>query len=235
MLHFQCSIHPTSSTCTSPNPSSNNSRPSSQSKRCTYPRYKFVFRSEANQSTTYCTDWRKHWRRLPQGYGQFNNCSNKRRDLGDIGHLEAKYHDDSWRTIVIWSRTWTSLQPCPLDTVFNKINKYVQIAQNAWKQVTQAQAISLAMIILKKTRVFFTYIVEWNRRPILQQIWNAFKNMFHTTQNELHNSNSLTLQEALAQLNANMVAQQVTDQILQHPGTNTASSCSSSSSSTPMA
>lgn len=105
----------------------------------------------------------------------------------------------------------------PLDTVFIKIDKYVQISINARKQVTQAQAISLAMMILKKTGVFGRYIVDWNRRPPIQQTWADFKSYFRTAQTELRNSNSLTTQDAFNQLNANMVAQQVTDQILQHP------------------
>lgn len=105
----------------------------------------------------------------------------------------------------------------PLDTVYIKIDKYVQISQNAGQPVTQTQAISLAMIILKKTGVFSRYIAEWKRRPLLQQTWILFKDFFRNAQNELRNSNSLTSQEALAQLNANMVAQQVTEQLLQHP------------------
>ena len=105
----------------------------------------------------------------------------------------------------------------PLDTVFIKIDRYVQILINARKQVTQAQAVSLAMMILKKTGVFGRYIVDWNRRPPLQQTWADFKSYFRTARTELRNSNSLTSQDTFNQFNANIVAQQVTEQLLQHP------------------
>ena len=105
----------------------------------------------------------------------------------------------------------------PVDTVFNKINKFVTLTKNAGKQITQPQTVALAMLVIKKTGVFSRHIVDWNRRNLNQQTWQAFKDFFRTAQNELRDSNSLTTQEALLQMNANMVAQQVTEQLMLHP------------------
>ena len=104
-----------------------------------------------------------------------------------------------------------------VDTVFNKINSFITLTRNAGKQITQPQAVSLGLLVLKKTGVFSNHIMTWNRRNPNQQTWLDFKNFFRSAQNELRTSNSLTSQQALIQMNANMVAQQVADQLMQHP------------------
>lgn len=105
----------------------------------------------------------------------------------------------------------------PVDTVFNKINKFITLSKNAGRPLSQPLAVALAMLVIKKTGVFSRHIVDWNRRPANQRTWLDFKTFFRQAQNELHDSNALTSQEALIQMNANMVAQQVTDHLLQHP------------------
>lgn len=105
----------------------------------------------------------------------------------------------------------------PIDTVFNKITQFMTLSTRAGKPITPQQAISLAMLVIKKTSVFSIHITDWNRRPLQQRTWRVFKTFFRNAQLELRESNSLTSQQALLQMNANMVAEQVTQPLLQHP------------------
>jgi hypothetical protein len=98
----------------------------------------------------------------------------------------------------------------PIDTVFNAVADYVDLADLGHQPLTAAQMIAKAYVILNKTRRYKTAITEWNRRPEAEKTWPNFKLHFRRAHQEFRETTDITLEDSeLQRQNANLVQQVV--------------------------
>ena len=86
----------------------------------------------------------------------------------------------------------------PIDNIFTAIDDLVDFAELARNNITQRQCVTWAYIsiFLNHSGRFVEAIKAWNRRPLAQQNWIAFKHYFRTAHTELCETTNLTLEQA---------------------------------------
>ena len=98
----------------------------------------------------------------------------------------------------------------PIDMIFNALDDLADYAELSDTPFTERQIIGKAFVILNRTHRFQQALLEWKRRPRLQQTWNNFKTFFRTAHMELRSVSNFTLEEAQRhQERANLVAEVV--------------------------
>lgn len=73
----------------------------------------------------------------------------------------------------------------PIDTLFNKLEDFNDLANIGGQPVSETQLVSKAYIIVLKTRKFNEATKEWNRLPPAQKTWTIFKTHFRQAHQEL--------------------------------------------------
>ena len=63
----------------------------------------------------------------------------------------------------------------PIDIIFNSIDKLVEYSRAAEAELTQIQAINLALAILNRQRIFKDDIRAWKRTNQAYKMWDNFK------------------------------------------------------------
>jgi methyl-accepting chemotaxis protein len=98
----------------------------------------------------------------------------------------------------------------PIDTVFNAVADYVDLADLGHQPLTAAQMIAKAYILLNKTRRYKTAITEWNRKPDIEKTWPNFQTHFRRAHQEFRETTDITLEDSeLQRQNAHLVQQVV--------------------------
>ena len=91
----------------------------------------------------------------------------------------------------------------PVDDVFDLVDDFVEYADMARQPQSQAQTVAKAYSILRKTGRFEIALLQWNKKPSIDQNWINFKTHFRQAQQDLINIQGPTLQAS--DLNANLV------------------------------
>jgi hypothetical protein len=99
----------------------------------------------------------------------------------------------------------------PIDTVFNAVEDFVDLAEMGLQPLTQSQTIAKAYVIINKTRRYKNDIVAWNRRPIADKTWVNFKQHFRQAHREFRETTDITLEDSELQRNNAHLVQQVVD------------------------
>lgn len=84
----------------------------------------------------------------------------------------------------------------PLETLWSRIDDLKDLSDQANSPYTQKQCINIAYILILSTKKFKDYIMQWNRRPHVQQTWMNFKSDFTAAQNELKEYGALTMEDS---------------------------------------
>ena len=98
----------------------------------------------------------------------------------------------------------TSYNPSdPVDDVFDLVDDFVEYADMARQPQSQAQTVAKAYSILRKTGRFEISLLQWNKKPSIDQNWINFKTHFRQAQQDLNNIQGPTIQAS--DFNANLV------------------------------
>ena len=96
----------------------------------------------------------------------------------------------------------------PVDIVYNEIEDLHDFSHAANAIYTQQQLMNMAYNIFLKTGVFKSAIREWKRKPMAQKTWVSLKTHFRQAQQELKETNGLTVDQTSFD-HANLVQQVV--------------------------
>ena len=97
----------------------------------------------------------------------------------------------------------------PIDDVFDTVDDFVEYADMARQPQTQAQTVAKAYSVLQKTGRFELALLEWNKKPFIEQTWINFKSHFRQAQQDLDSIKGPTINNS--ELNANLVQSVVED------------------------
>ena len=95
----------------------------------------------------------------------------------------------------------------PIDIIFNSIDDVMEYAREAESELTQSKIINLALVILKKQRIFKDDIRAWKRTNQVYKTWENFKHDFRKTHLEIRETGG-TINE-LGFHNANAIVNQM--------------------------
>ena len=84
----------------------------------------------------------------------------------------------------------------PIDLIFNALDDLADYAELSDSPYTERQIVSKAYVILNRTQRFQQPLLDWKRRPRVQQTWTNFKQFFRTAHTELRSVNNFTLGQA---------------------------------------
>ena len=97
----------------------------------------------------------------------------------------------------------------PIDNIFTKIEELVEFAAAAGAPYSRPQIINIAYVILKRLKIFNSFITEWNKKvratPALNT-WSNFKTFFRTAYDDLREVGELRIADTTFN-QANLVTQ----------------------------
>jgi hypothetical protein len=76
----------------------------------------------------------------------------------------------------------------PMDIVFQQVNQFANLAELANNDISEAQKIAMAKVIIVKAGTYAEYITEWNRKTAGDKTWNNFMTFFRQAHKELRQS-----------------------------------------------
>ena len=94
----------------------------------------------------------------------------------------------------------------PVNIIFNKIEKYTDLAEAARPPLTQKQVVDLVYNIFKKYGLFLAYLLHWDALNSIQKTWIQFKVDFQTVVCKLYRKGALYVH----QMHANLVSEIIT-------------------------
>jgi translation initiation factor 2B subunit (eIF-2B alpha/beta/delta family) len=100
----------------------------------------------------------------------------------------------------------------PLVTMYDAIDELERLGVAAENPYTTRQLISFGLEVLRNTREFEDGIRAWNRRPVEEKTWEAFKEHFETEHRELKSVRGKTMQST-AFHQANFIATRVLEEV----------------------
>ena len=101
----------------------------------------------------------------------------------------------------------------PIDEIFIKIVDFTNLADATKLPMTTKQALHIGCEIIRQCGVLPDALKKWNARPNEEKTWETFKTHFRNEHNEYRNTLPTTAKET--QYSANMIAQQVANQLWQ--------------------
>ena len=122
----------------------------------------------------------------------------------------------------------------PPDTVFSKIQEYKELADHAGSAISGAQQIDLAYVIFQNTGKFNRALRKWNEKPVHEQTWSNMKVHLNEAFDINQEFEGTTANEAGYSQQANLIAQQVTEQLEQRLPSHTMMPPQSSSPADPL-
>ena len=88
----------------------------------------------------------------------------------------------------------------PIDVIFNKIEKFTNIAEAACSPITQKQSIDFAYNTFRTAQIFTKYLIDWDAKPTFNQTWIQMKVDFCKAIKELRRTGALEVANKHANL-----------------------------------
>ena len=101
----------------------------------------------------------------------------------------------------------------PIDQLFNKIQDFNDLAEATGLPQSASQSLHMGTEMIKNCGTLTDSLKDWNRTPVDNKTWNNFKLHFREAQKQYRETMPTTIHDPQHQ--ANLIAQQVTDNLLQ--------------------
>jgi len=99
----------------------------------------------------------------------------------------------------------------PVDTVFTEIDQLVEVSKIAGVPLTTGQITDIGFIVLNRTKLYNSALKAWNRKLTTEKTWENFKNHFREAQQELRDTDELTVDTFNRNEFANMVSETISE------------------------
>ena len=101
----------------------------------------------------------------------------------------------------------------PIDQLYNKIQDFNDLAEATGLPQSASQSLHMGTEMIKNCGTLTDSLKDWNRTPVQDKTWNNFKRHFREAQKQYRDTLPSTIQDPQHQ--ANLIAQQVTSNLLQ--------------------